>query len=346
MASHFDINPSVNSGTEETDCRRAPIIIQILPNAGRQLRKMTNDMETFIFGLSFYNRLDKEEERQRRADNSDYLPGSHHSPDQDYHNSQDSRDRRDHGLKSSDNLFREITPNSADDNEQRLCKLKESLYENRDEREKFDQEVFDTLRQVDAYVIDKQRSLEAVADTEQSLRAECEKMRKENEKLNHLQSVNVTFHRDVTTKLDKDLQSMTSAQNELLQKLRVSKFQSDLDREEFKKQLQVANQRKVATHNEEEYNSFTHRNGQIHSNPKTEDNFRTGHHMELETVHHVQNPIITSSEYELNAVHLLRPETGNAMGTVTVNNTIPIQQAVKLPVFSTHYVDIDGNKTF
>ncbi len=66
----------------------------------------------------------------------------------------------------------------------------------------FEPEVFDTLRQAKAFVIDKQRALEAAADTEKSLRAECEKMRKENDKLSHLQSVNVTFHREVTTKLD------------------------------------------------------------------------------------------------------------------------------------------------
>ncbi len=59
----------------------------------------------------------------------------------------------------------------------------------------------------------------------------------------------------------------------------MSKFQSDFDREEFKKQLQVANQRKVAAHNEEEYNSFSHQNGQNHSNPRNEDNFRTGRHI-------------------------------------------------------------------
>ncbi len=67
------------------------------------------------------------------------------------------------------------------------------------------------MRQADAYVIDKQRALEAAADTEQSLRAECEKMRKEDDRLNNLQSVNVTFHREVTTKLDENLQAMTSA---------------------------------------------------------------------------------------------------------------------------------------
>ncbi len=31
--------------------------------------------------------------------------------------------------------------------------------------------------------------------------------------------------------------------------------------------------------NEEEYDSFSHQNGQNHSNPRNEDNFRTGRHM-------------------------------------------------------------------
>ncbi len=72
---------------------------------------------------------------------------------------------------------------------------------------------------------------------------------------------------------------MTSARNELLQILRESKFQSDLDKEEFEKQLQVDNQCKVAAYNEEEYDSFSDRNGQNHSNPRNEDNFRTGRHV-------------------------------------------------------------------
>ncbi len=69
-------------------------------------------------------------------------------------------------------------------------------------------------------------------------------------------------------------------------------------------------------------------------------------HMELEIVCHVQKPIMTSGEYGLNAVHLIRPATGNAMGTLMVNNAIHIQQAAKLQVFSTHYGDIEVNKTF
>ncbi len=68
--------------------------------------------------------------------------------------------------------------------------------------------------------------------------------------------------------------------------------------------------------------------------------------MECETVRPDQNPIMTSREYGLNAVHLLRPATGNAMGPLMVNNAIPLQQAANLPVFSTNNGVTDGNKTF
>ncbi len=128
MASNFDSNPFAKSGIEETNSRRAPIIIngvgpQILPNASCQLIETTKDMDTFSFGPSFYNTLD----------DSDCLSGSHHSPEQTYHNSQDKGSQRDHGLKSPDDLSQEVTPNSAVDNERRWCKLKGCCNENREE---------------------------------------------------------------------------------------------------------------------------------------------------------------------------------------------------------------------
>ncbi len=69
------------------------------------------------------------------------------------------------------------------------------------------------MRQPDAYVEDKKRALIAAADKEKSLRAECERMVKENDKLRSLQSQNVTIHREVATKLDEDLQSMRAVRN-------------------------------------------------------------------------------------------------------------------------------------
>ncbi len=66
------------------------------------------------------------------------------------------------------------------------------------------------MRQADAFFLDKQRALEAAAEMEKSLIAECERMKDENDKLMKLNSANVTFHREVTAKLDEDLQSMTA----------------------------------------------------------------------------------------------------------------------------------------
>ncbi len=82
------------------------------------------------------------------------------------------------------------------------------------------------------------------------MRAECERMVKENNKLTCLQSQNITLHREVTAKLDEDLQSMTAVRNELDDQLRASKYQNRLDREEFERLLQVANQLKVAMQKE------------------------------------------------------------------------------------------------
>ncbi len=65
--------------------------------------------------------------------------------------------------------------------------------------------------------------------------------------------------------------------------------------------------------------------------------------METETVH--QSSITPSEEYGLNAVHLLKPMMGNAMAPSVVNNAIPVQQAVSIPVFSTNNGVTDSNKT-
>ncbi len=234
----------------------------------------------------------------------------------------------------------------------------------------------------------------------------------------------------------------------------MSNLQKNLDKEDYERLLQVANQCKVAVHNREGDNSFSHQNRQNYSNPsnRVEDNPRAvrqqanstelpGHDhattimskvrhrmceilpqpheneeelrrrhetpetpdndkvsmtrdmftsimtkaledqknladatsdeavkvaftegvkhgserqtqpshsspMECESVHPVQNPIMTSGEYGLSSVHLLRPAMGNAIGTLTENSTIPVQQGAKLPVCSTNNGVTDGNKTF
>ncbi len=98
-------------------------------------------------------------------------------------------------------------------------------------------------------------------------------MRDENDKLKKLNYVNVTFHRDITEKLDSDSQSMIQVRNEL-QQLRVMNLQNNLDREEFEKRLQIANQHTVVVHTDEEEDSFSHR--VRHNLPKPNGISRTG----------------------------------------------------------------------
>ncbi len=59
----------------------------------------------------------------------------------------------------------------------------------------------------------------------------------------------------------------------------MSNFQQNLDREEYERLLQVANQCKVAVCNKEEEDSFSHQNKQNYSDPsyKVEDNPRNCH---------------------------------------------------------------------
>ncbi len=76
-------------------------------------------------------------------------------------------------------------------------------------------------------------------------------MVKENDKLRYLQTQNVTIHEEVTSKLDEELQSTIEDRNKLDDKLKASKFRNRLDREEFEKLLQLANQHIVAVQKEE-----------------------------------------------------------------------------------------------
>ncbi len=135
------------------------------------------------------------------------------------------------------------------------------------------------MRQADAYVEDKKRALIETADMEKSLRAESERMVKENDKLRYLQSQNVTIHRDVTKKLDEDLQSMTVARNKLDDQLRASKYQNRLHREKLERLLRIDNQHKVAVQKEEENESFSQRDALKFSDPRDKDKSRTSRYM-------------------------------------------------------------------
>ncbi len=116
------------------------------------------------------------------------------------------------------------------------------------------------MRRADAYVDNKKRALCATTDKEKSLSEECDKIVKENDRLMGVQSDNAAIHREVTKRLDNDLQSMIVNRNELDHQLRESKLQNRLDREEFERLLKAANQHS-------------------YSNPKDEENTGTGHEL-------------------------------------------------------------------
>ncbi len=73
------------------------------------------------------------------------------------------------------------------------------------ERDSFNEAVAKTLKQADMSVDEKQKALNMANRNEHLLLLECEKMRDENDKLKKLNSVNVTFHREISEKLDGDL---------------------------------------------------------------------------------------------------------------------------------------------
>ncbi len=139
---------------------------------------------------------------------------------------------------------------------------------------------FDVTRESDMIVAASQEALKKAIRDEQLLLLECEKMRDENDKLKKLHSANVTFHGDIMEKLDNNLQAMTSACNELQQQLRVMNFQKNLDKEEFEKRLQIANQRTVVIQQDEEDNSFSHRlRHNLPNRSGDNGNTRNGHHV-------------------------------------------------------------------
>ncbi len=150
-----------------------------------------------------------------------------------------------------------IFPQFGDDeNEHKWQSLKQSRIDNGEQWKMFERDITDTLRIADAYVDDKKRALCATADKEKFLRAECERIVKENDRLLDIQSENVAIHRQVTNRLDNDLKSMITDHNELEQQLRESKLPSRLDKEEFERLLPLANQCKVAVQKKRKTKAF------------------------------------------------------------------------------------------
>ncbi len=84
------------------------------------------------------------------------------------------------------------------------------------------------------------------AEKEKSLREEYLKIKIEHDKLMTKQSQRAAMHREVTQKLDNNLQSMIANQNELDHQLRDSKLMIRLEREEYERHLDTANQRSMA----------------------------------------------------------------------------------------------------
>ncbi len=71
---------------------------------------------------------------------------------------------------------------------------------------------------------------------------------------------------------------MTVFRNDLQQQLRVINLQKNVDREEFEKRLQIANQCTVAIHTDEEDECFSHRvsHNFTKSNIRADGSSRTG----------------------------------------------------------------------
>ncbi len=110
----------------------------------------------------------------------------------------------------------------------------------------FDNDVSDTLRLADALVEDKSAALHEAAHKEKSLREEYLRIKIENDKLKTKQSQSAAMHREVTMKLESELQSMIADHNELDHQLRDSKLMIRMDREEYERRLDTANQHSMA----------------------------------------------------------------------------------------------------
>ncbi len=131
-------------------------------------------------------------------------------------------------------------------NERSWHNLRKSRIENEEQWKLFDNDVSDTLRLADAIVEDKSAALRAAEKKEKSLRKEYLKIKIEHDKLLAKQSQSAAMHREVTQKLNNDLQSMIANCNELDHQLRDSKLTIRLEREEYEKRLDTVNQRSMA----------------------------------------------------------------------------------------------------
>ncbi len=93
---------------------------------------------------------------------------------------------------------------------------------------------------------DKSAALGDAAQKRKSLGEEYLKIKIENKKLKTKQSQSAAMHREVAQKLNSKLLSMIADRNELEHQLRDSKLMIRMEREEYEKLLDTANQHSMA----------------------------------------------------------------------------------------------------
>ncbi len=124
--------------------------------------------------------------------------------------------------------------------------LRKSWIENDEQWKLFNNDVSDTLRLADELVEDKSAALRDAAQKRKSLGEEYLKIKIENKKLKTKQSQSAAMHKEVAQKLNSKLLSMIADRNELEHQLRDSKLLIRMEREEYEKLLNTANQCSMA----------------------------------------------------------------------------------------------------
>ncbi len=124
--------------------------------------------------------------------------------------------------------------------------LKKSCLKNSDEWVRFDEDMSNTLRAADAMIDDKKKALHAAPEKEKFLRAEYKRMGTENELLLIRQSEKVEMHLKIAEQLDGELQSTVANRDKLVTQLNESKLKRKIEKEEYEKLLDEANQRHLA----------------------------------------------------------------------------------------------------
>ncbi len=107
---------------------------------------------------------------------------------------------------------------------------------------KIDNEVRDAFNSAEKLVVKKEEALDIANSNEKSLLLERENMKDEYEKLKRLHSVNMAFHKDHIKQLVDSMQSMTIDCDDLQQQLRVVHLHKNLQKEEYEKLQQKADQ--------------------------------------------------------------------------------------------------------